>query len=281
MPDSLPTPVPVNGNFSRISPDRPHLSPPPPSRPVYLNFFPNLSSPIYSPQPPPSLSLPVCQQFFRTATLISPRVLPPQPSSSAPPPPPSLSQEPSGNGDGHPGPPRSRRNPSQLPRGGKSLEIAPPYPWATNRRATVHSLQHLLSIQIHIITGEVQCKRCERNYEMGFDLRQKLLEIFPFIIANKSQMCDRAPAAWMNPALPPCRFCKEENCVKPIVSDKKKTVNWLFLLLGQMLGFCTLGQLKYFCKHTKKHRTGAKDRVLYLTYLGLCKQLDPDGPFDR
>jgi hypothetical protein len=48
-----------------------------------------------------------------------------------------------------------------------------------------------------------------------------------------------------------------------------------------MLGCCTLDQLKYFCKHTKNHRTGAKDRVLFLAYLGLCKQLDPNGPFDR
>ncbi|KAL1809528.1 hypothetical protein ACET3Z_026518 [Daucus carota] len=29
----------------------------------------------------------------------------------------------------------------------------------------------------------------------------------------------------------------------------------------QMLGCCTVEQLKYFCKHTKNHRTGAKDRV--------------------
>ncbi|WOH09609.1 hypothetical protein DCAR_0729067 [Daucus carota subsp. sativus] len=49
----------------------------------------------------------------------------------------------------------------------------------------------------------------------------------------------------------------------------------------QMLGCCTVEQLKYFCKHTKNHRTGAKDRVLYLTYLAICKQLDPKGPFHR
>ncbi|THG02676.1 hypothetical protein TEA_012074 [Camellia sinensis var. sinensis] len=78
-----------------------------------------------------------------------------------------------------------------------------------------------------------------------------------------------------------CKFCEQENNAKPVISEKKKSINWLFLLLGQMIGCCTLEQLKYFCKHTKNHRTGAKDRVLYLTYLGLCKQLDPNGPFDR
>ncbi|XP_073272444.1 uncharacterized protein [Primulina huaijiensis] len=309
-----PTSVPVYGLFStsaivnspRISPRPPRQLPPTPPRiPVYLQFFPiptPLASPTHSPQPPPPLtevygnlypnetlnytilsppppscpSSPVYRQFPPTATLNS-SILPPQPS----PPPPSIFQEPSCNGDGHPWPPRSRRNPTQLPRGGKSLEIAPPYSWATNLRATVHSLQHLLSIHIHTIIGDVQCKICGRNYEMGFDLRQKSLEIFQFIIENKGQMQDRAPSAWLIPSLPPCRLCGEKNSVKPIISDKKKTVNWLFLLLGQMLGFCSLAQLKYFCKHTNNHHTGAKDRLLYLTYVQLCKQLDPNGPVDR
>lgn len=41
------------------------------------------------------------------------------------------------------------------------------------------------------------------------------------------------------------------NSVKP--SHRKKFINWLFLLLGQMLGYCTLQQLKYLFKHTKNH----------------------------
>ncbi|KAI3474052.1 hypothetical protein Pfo_028840 [Paulownia fortunei] len=91
---------------------------------------------------------------------------------------------------------------------------------------------------------------------------------------NRDDMRHRAPAAWMNPTLPDCKFCQQNNCVKPIPS-KKKSINWLFLLLGQMIGCCKLSELKYFCKHTRNHRTGAKDRVLYLTYLELCRQLDP------
>ncbi|KAH7510958.1 hypothetical protein FEM48_ZijujUnG0061700 [Ziziphus jujuba var. spinosa] len=119
---------------------------------------------------------------------------------------------------------RVRRNPTQAPREGKSETIPAPFPWATTHRATVHTLDYLVEKQILTVNGDVQCKRCERQYEMEFDLREKFHE---------------------------------------------------------MLGCCTLEQLKYFCKHTKNHRTGAKDRVLYLTYLGLCKQLDPTGPFDR
>ncbi|XP_043807304.1 uncharacterized protein LOC110600825 [Manihot esculenta] len=176
--------------------------------------------------------------------------------------------------------PRSRRNPSNTPRNGKSETISPPFPWATNRRAMVHSLDILLSRNIEIITGAVQCKKCEKQYEMEFNLK-KFDAIGKYIAENKSSMHDRAPNKWMNPILPTCKYCKQENSVKPLISEKKKSINWLFLLLGEMLGCCTLEQLKYFCKHTKNHRTGAKDRVLYLTYLGFCKQLDPNGPFDR
>ncbi|KAI3463946.1 hypothetical protein Pfo_020609 [Paulownia fortunei] len=93
-------------------------------------------------------------------------------------------------------------------------------------------------------------------------------------------MHHRAPKIWLNPTLLGCRFREQENSIKPVISQKKRSINWLFLLLGQMLDCCTLDQLKYFCKHTMNHRTGAKDRVLCLTYLGLCKQLDPNGPSD-
>ncbi|KAK7285211.1 hypothetical protein RJT34_19973 [Clitoria ternatea] len=45
----------------------------------------------------------------------------------------------------------------------------------------------------------------------------------------------------------------------------------------EMLGYCTLEQLKYFCKHTNCHRTHAKNRLLYSTNMGLIKQLEPRG----
>ncbi|KAF2316376.1 hypothetical protein GH714_041717 [Hevea brasiliensis] len=178
-------------------------------------------------------------------------------------------------------PTRARRNPSQTPRHGKSENIPPPFPWATNNRATVHSLDFLLSKKIETITGAVQCKRCEEQYELGFNLREKFVEVRTFIAENKSSMHHRAPSVWITPILPTCKYCKQENSVKPLISEKKKSINWLFLLLGQTLGCCTLEQLNYFCKHSKNHGTGAKGRVLYLTYLGICKQLDPNGPFDR
>ncbi|XP_022762145.1 uncharacterized protein LOC111308060 [Durio zibethinus] len=225
-------------------------------------------------QPPPQFPLQLSSShplfnvpFVSQVSSSSPLVYPQEPVSSAV--------------AGPSRPIRVRRNPIQAPREGKSETVPPPFPWATTHRATVHSFNYLLSKQIVTVTGDVQCKRCERQYEMAYDLKDKFAEIGTFIAENKNAMHDRAPPVWMNPVLPTCKFCDQENSVKPVISDKKKSINWLFLLLGQMLGCCTLEQLKYFCKHTKNHRTGAKDRVLYLTYLGLCKQLDPNGPFNR
>ncbi|KAJ8767141.1 hypothetical protein K2173_013538 [Erythroxylum novogranatense] len=179
--------------------------------------------------------------------------------------------------------PRARGRPARIPREGRSETVPVLYPWATDRRARVHSLEYLRSKQIDTISGLVQCKKCDRKYKLGFNLEEKFAEIGNFIARYKSLMHDRAvaPAFWLNPVFPKCKYCNFENGVRPVMAENKKEINWLFLLLGQMLGFLTLEQLKYFCKHTKNHRTGAKDRVLYLTYLGLCKQLDPNGPFDR
>lgn len=175
-------------------------------------------------------------------------------------------------------PVRNRRNPSHAPTGAKSETVPIPFPWATNRRAIVHSLDYLRERQILTITGKVQCKTCENSYDMGFDLESKFAEVSSFIARNRYAMHDRAPNEWVYPILPACKNCG--NSIRPVVSERKRSINWLFLLLGQMLGCCTLEQLKYFCKHAKIFRTGAKDRILYLTYLGLCKQLDPTGPFD-
>ncbi|XP_055819518.1 uncharacterized protein LOC129888590 [Solanum dulcamara] len=192
------------------------------------------------------------------------------PSPTVPPPPP-------------PPPPPSSRRPRKrkLSRISKSETIPPPYPWATNRRAMVHSLNVLNSNRISTITGEVQCRKCERKYEIGFNLHEKFAQVGSFISLNKEFMRDRAPNIWMNPVYPNCKYCEQENSVRPIIASKKQSINWLFLLLGQFIGCCTLKQLKYFCKHNNKHRTGANDRVLYQTYLTLCWQLDSSGPFDH
>ncbi|KAG9457066.1 hypothetical protein H6P81_001574 [Aristolochia fimbriata] len=167
-----------------------------------------------------------------------------------------------------------------------SGDVVPaPFPWARNRRAHVLSLAELSLSGVHVVSGDVRCKRCGSAYKVELPLWVKYGEIRDYIARHKGTMHDRAPAKWMNPPLFSCRICERRGCVKPVISAKKRSINWLFLLLSEMLGFCNLAQLKYFCKHTNNHRTGAKDRVLYLTYLCLCKQLagdrDEGGLFDR
>ncbi|AES63519.1 hydroxyproline-rich glycoprotein family protein [Medicago truncatula] len=49
----------------------------------------------------------------------------------------------------------------------------------------------------------------------------------------------------MHPILPKCVHCNQKNSVKPVIAKKKKSINWLFMLMGQMLGCCTLKQLRY------------------------------------
>ncbi|RHN67558.1 hypothetical protein MtrunA17_Chr3g0103971 [Medicago truncatula] len=113
---------------------------------------------------------------------------------------------------------------------------------------------------------------------MSFDLLVKFNEISQYLVTNMNTMHDRAPQILMNPKLPKCLHCNQENSVKPVIAEKKKNINWLFLLLGQIIGCCKLEQLKYFCKYNGHHRAGAKNRVLYLTYFELCK---PDEQYGR
>ncbi|KAF5206958.1 hydroxyproline-rich glycoprotein family protein [Thalictrum thalictroides] len=172
---------------------------------------------------------------------------------------------------------RTRRSSTQS----SSIDvISPPYAWATNRRAIVHSLEYLRSKNITKITGEIECKKCNTRRIVEYDVEEKFREIAEYIFTNSSRMDERAPNRWMKPVLPNCNKCGTPG-MKPVIPAIDDEINWLFLFLGQKLGLCTLSQLKYFCQHTKNHRTGAKDRLIYLAYLGLCKQLDPMGPFDR
>ncbi|KAL3628571.1 hypothetical protein CASFOL_027617 [Castilleja foliolosa] len=162
----------------------------------------------------------------------------------------------------------------------RPITIPPPYPWATAQRATAHTLHYMQSKGINTISGAVQCKRCKRRFDVEYDLQNKFSEVAVFFMKKKYDMHQRAPPEWMNPSLPDCRFCGQKKCGKPVRPEKKKDINWVFLFVGQMIGCCKLAELRYFCKHTGYHRTGAKDRVLYLTYLEICRQLDPNGTYE-
>ncbi|KAL4195996.1 hypothetical protein AMTRI_Chr04g243840 [Amborella trichopoda] len=147
---------------------------------------------------------------------------------------------------------RLRNKEEEMPPKPKFVE--PQFIWAVNLRA----------LGIRWVGGQVKCKHCNKVDYLEIEIKKKYLELMYFVQSNLSDMRDRAPKDWTTP---------KDEAGKPVVSDKKKMINWLFLLLTQSLGHLTLEQLKYFCKHNK--RTGAKDRGLHLTYLGLLRQLDP------
>ncbi|CAN6332201.1 unnamed protein product [Urochloa humidicola] len=160
------------------------------------------------------------------------------------------------------------------------LHPIPPYPWSTNRVGKHHTLAELSRLGINTITGELQCKRCDAVTIATLDAKARFEDLCVYIAANVQGMDDRAPKRWREPALPDCGKCGQRSSMRPVIPADKHKINWVFLLLGEMLGVCTLEQLKHFCAHTQQHRTGAKDRVLYSTYMELCNQLLPNGMFD-
>uniref|UniRef100_A0A803P1E2 DUF7086 domain-containing protein n=1 Tax=Cannabis sativa TaxID=3483 RepID=A0A803P1E2_CANSA len=151
---------------------------------------------------------------------------------------------------------------------------AAPYPWAKKKPGFIHSMEYLVNNKIVMIGGMVNCDKCKKSFKMELELMSHYNRLKSYIAQEKGVMNDRAPEIWLNPIRPNCIYCHSDKTT-PVVASKDEEINWLFLLLGQWLGICTLTHLKFFCMCTKNHRTGAKDRVLYLTYLDLCKQLTP------
>ncbi|CAO2183190.1 unnamed protein product [Urochloa humidicola] len=155
------------------------------------------------------------------------------------------------------------------------LQPAPPFPWATERPAQHETLEALLRRGVTSVSGQARCKRCAARKPVAYDLEAKFRQLRDYVVANRHNMNDRAPDPWMFPALPDCGSCGHRGAMWPEIAAEKREINWLFLFLGQMLGCCTLEQLKYFCENTGRHRTGAKNRVLYYAYIEMCNQLEP------
>ncbi|MED6126499.1 hypothetical protein PIB30_079141, partial [Stylosanthes scabra] len=113
--------------------------------------------------------------------------------------------------------------------------IEPPFPWATSTRATVHTMDHLLLHNITSISGTVKCKYCNEQYDIAFDLQKKFDEVERYVKVNKAKMHERATDFWMDPVLPTCELCGKKDALKPLI-NKKRNINWLFLLLAQIIG---------------------------------------------
>ena len=153
------------------------------------------------------------------------------------------------------------------------LLVQAPFPWATERPAQHGTLESLLRRGVTSVEGHARCKRCGATKAIAYDLETKFWEVREYIVTNRHAMYDRAPKAWEFPPLPDCDACGHRGAMWPEIAADKHEINWLFLFLGQMLGCCTLDQLKYFCMNNGRHRTGAKNRVLYYAYIEMSNQL--------
>ncbi|GAU23056.1 hypothetical protein TSUD_337040 [Trifolium subterraneum] len=282
QPSSSSSSSSLSSTSSSSSPPRPSpfvYTPltPPTRRPTQIFLFPQIISPtlqLYS-QPDPDLIVPRLLHHNSSLSQDSHQEKQEQDHVSLPNPITSTSNNSV----------LKRRQSSQQPscatkrRKLKTGTIPPPFPWATSKRATLHTLDHLLSeLKLKTISGTLQCKSCKFQQEVQIDLVENFKKVTEFMEENIHEMLDRAPDIWLHPVLPKCQSCGKEKAMEPL-NTKKRNINWLFLLLSQTIGCCTLDDLKYFCKHNDTHRTGAKDRLLYSTYFGLCKQLQPNIDF--
>jgi len=75
----------------------------------------------------------------------------------------------------------------------RSGPIHIPFIWATDRRAKLHNLDHLLQNKIFNIIGDVQSKSCQIKFQMSFDLQAKFDVISRYLVTNMNTMHDRAP----------------------------------------------------------------------------------------
>ncbi|KAI9126875.1 hypothetical protein K1719_002471 [Acacia pycnantha] len=169
------------------------------------------------------------------------------------------------------------RRPRNSKKPGWTATIEPPYPWATSSRGKVLSMEELSSKNITKIRGNVSCKECKKQFEIEYDLQSKFSEVVSFITENLEDMNDRAPSMWLKPEDLDCEYCNKTKCVQPLPPRRKRETNWLFLFLGQLIGYCNLTHLKYLFKHNDHHRTAGKDHLVYFAYTILHSQLDPNS----
>ncbi|MED6198958.1 hypothetical protein PIB30_071586 [Stylosanthes scabra] len=146
-----------------------------------------------------------------------------------------------------------------------------------DRPTKIHSMKHLLQNNIPSISGDVQCGSCHGTFEISYDLQEKVAELRSFMKAHRSTMHSRSPKEWNFPDPLTCILCGKEKRVKPVIgSPREHNINWLFLLLGQLIGFCTLDEMRYFCSYNGLHKTAAKDRFVYYTYVKLFMMISRD-----
>ncbi|OAY70531.1 hypothetical protein ACMD2_23784 [Ananas comosus] len=186
-----------------------------------------------------------------------------------------------------PPPPQSLQSPLPIPselqqsrrrrrplRPSTSDRIPPPFPWAGDHRATVRPLAELVASGITQIKGELCCRSCDAHEVVTYDLLSKFEEdVKPLYRRVQEYESDRASDSLLNPKYRDCPSCGLQRGMRPVVAQRKRDINWLFMLLDGTLGCLNMKILAYFCRRNGCHSTGARDRKLYYAFTGLCVQL--------
>ena len=77
---------------------------------------------------------------------------------------------------------------------------------------------------------------------MEVEVQPALYSLMTYFMRHRDSMHDRAPRHWTAPQPLACRLCGLAEHARPVVAPKKRHINWLFLLLTETLGTCTLEQ---------------------------------------
>ncbi|KAM6574386.1 hypothetical protein CsatA_022713 [Cannabis sativa] len=166
----------------------------------------------------------------------------------------------------------------------------PLYPWARAQPCKVYSFNYLMTNKIMVIKGRVECNICRREFVKELDLQDEFHNIGMGLIREMTRNMKENRSGHRDGAVVPrpyatlgCKVCGHKDSVRPIVLDDNDIddfydINWLFLMLSQLLGWCTCVQLMHFCSTNKIPYSNKtyKDRLLFLTYMDLWRQFS--GP---
>ncbi|XP_021849478.1 uncharacterized protein [Spinacia oleracea] len=169
----------------------------------------------------------------------------------------------------------------------------PLYPHAKPEPAKIHSLNYLLQNHILIVSKDFKCgnSECNQMYKVTYDIQTKFQELVEFIRTEKDKSLNGgvAPEKWLTPTttLPECSNCRRKCDVDSLLGSDDRVsesayhkIDWLFLLLGRLLGVCEWNQLNYFCINNNIDRSvngmvASTSQLLYRVYFDLCRQLQP------
>lgn len=159
----------------------------------------------------------------------------------------------------------------------------PPFPWAANTTGTkICTLEYILyTLHIDSVSADFKCMICGDVEKVEYNLAHKYMQVSDYIHRKGTKMGGIASNSWQFPTRPQCKNCNNKRrCLEEVIKKDNNSINWLFLFVGKLIGCCKVQQLKEFCEQNEIECSGTKPRLVYLTYLGLCKQLDPQASYD-